>query len=48
MYRDGFRTQEISKMEFFMTVANSLKPLVIITKKTTSDFAEVLERPKVW
>ena len=37
-------TQEKSKMEFFLTVANSLKQLVIITKNSTSDVAEVLDR----
>ena len=47
MYRGGFRNQETSKMEFFMTIANSLKSLVIITKNSTSDVAEVLDKPTV-
>ena len=45
MYRDGFRTQETFKMEFFMTVANNLKSLVIITKDSTTDATVVLDRP---
>ena len=40
-------TQEKSKMEFFLTIANSLKPLVIITKNSTSDVAEVLDRSSI-
>ena len=47
MYRGGFRIIETSKMEFFMIVANSLKSLVVITKNSTSDVAEVLDRPTV-
>ena len=47
MYKGGFRTQETSEMEFFMTIANSLKPLVIITKNSTSDVAEILDRPPI-
>ena len=45
MYRGGFRTQETPKMEFFMTVANSLKSLVIITNNSASNVAVVLDRP---
>ena len=47
MYRSGFRNQKTSKMEFFMTVAYSLKSLVIVTKNFTSVVAEVLDRPTV-
>ena len=48
MYSGGFRTKETSKMEFFITVANSLKSLVAITKNSNSYVVEVLDRPTVY
>ena len=47
MYSGGFMIQETPKMEFFITAANSLKSLVMITNNSTTDVAVVLDRPTV-
>ena len=39
--------QETPKKGFFMTVANSLKTLVILTNNSNSDVAVVLDRRTV-
>ena len=43
--RGGFRTAATSKMECFMIIVNSWKPLAIITKRSILDVAAPLDPP---
>ena len=45
--RGGSRTAATSKMERFVIIVNSWKPLTIITKRSILDVAAVLDPPLV-
>ena len=48
LYRGGSRTAGTSKVELFVTIFNSWKPLNIITTSSTLDVAVVLYPPLIW
>ena len=43
--RGGSTAPTTSKMKLFMTIINSLQPLVIVIKSSILDIAEVLDPP---
>ena len=43
--RRGSTTPTTSKMKLFMTIINSLQPLIIVIKSSILDIAEVLDQP---
>ena len=45
LLRGGSRTAAASKMELFVIIVNSWKPLTIITKRSVLDIAAVLDPP---
>ena len=47
MVRGGSRAAATFKMERFVTIIDGLQPLTIITKRSTLDFAAVLDSPLV-
>ena len=47
IYRGGSRTAATSKMEHFVIIVNSRKPLTIITKRSILDVAAALDPPLI-
>ena len=45
LFRGGSRTAATSKMEHFVIIVNSWKPLTITTKSSILDVAEALDPP---
>ena len=48
LLRGGFRTAATSKMELFVIIVNSWKPVTIIRKCSILDVAAVLDPPLIW